>query len=386
MPTSRERRLDVSIGEALAQARRDAGLSVAEISSQTRVRQSIIDDIEHDDYSACGGDFYARGNIRAIAKALGVDSEPLIEAYDAARRPSGWISAAKPATPVTAAEAPKAFMRREESDSRVGEDTEQIPIRWHSDPVTVGEPPRPVTIGRGSHPIRPAETAEPAEPVGPARMTFADRRHIIWLELGVVLLALATLGGLLLVLGTRGQAARHPSVTARHLTGGHRTTQPAGSPQPLRRTRTAQALVPASITAFGPGGTSHGDNPQLAQQALAGNVAAPWHSDWYATADFGNLQSGTGLLLDMGRTVTIKSARIKLRDGSGTHLALRIGDSPMLVSLPTAARAHDAGRLVKLRMAPMRGRYVLVWFTRLPPDPAGTFQVYVYDIKLRGYP
>jgi len=28
---------------------------------------------------------------------------------------------------------------------------------------------------------------------------------------------------------------------------------------------------------------------------------------------------------------------------------------------------------------------VLVWFTRLPPDQAGTFQASVYDIKVLGY-
>jgi hypothetical protein len=74
----------VSIGEDLAQARCRAGLSVAEVSRRTRIRETIICGIERDDYSACGGDFYARGHIRAIAKAVGADPGPLIGEYDAA--------------------------------------------------------------------------------------------------------------------------------------------------------------------------------------------------------------------------------------------------------------------------------------------------------------
>jgi cytoskeletal protein RodZ len=74
----------VSIGEDLAQARCRAGLSVTEVSRRTRIRETIICGIEQDDYSACGGDFYVRGHIRAIAKVVGADPGPLIGDYDAA--------------------------------------------------------------------------------------------------------------------------------------------------------------------------------------------------------------------------------------------------------------------------------------------------------------
>jgi cytoskeletal protein RodZ len=45
------------IGEFLAAARHRAGLSVAQVSEQTRIRETIIGSIETGDYSACGGDF-----------------------------------------------------------------------------------------------------------------------------------------------------------------------------------------------------------------------------------------------------------------------------------------------------------------------------------------
>ncbi len=72
----------MSIGEALASARRQAGLTITQVSQRTRIRETIIRGIEQDDFSACGADFYARGHIRAIARAEGVDPEPLVREYD----------------------------------------------------------------------------------------------------------------------------------------------------------------------------------------------------------------------------------------------------------------------------------------------------------------
>ena len=51
----------MGIGGALAEARTEAGMTVTQVSDRTRIREKIIRDIEHDDYSACGGDYYARG-------------------------------------------------------------------------------------------------------------------------------------------------------------------------------------------------------------------------------------------------------------------------------------------------------------------------------------
>src|ERR1700751_5328789 len=78
-PVGRAWEAGVSIGATLAAARRHAGLSIAEVSQRTRVRENIIQGIEHDDYVACGGDFDARGHIRATAEAVGTAPGPLIE-------------------------------------------------------------------------------------------------------------------------------------------------------------------------------------------------------------------------------------------------------------------------------------------------------------------
>ncbi len=85
----------MSIGESLARARQDAGLSVTQISQQTRIRETVIRGIEHDDFTACGGDFYARGHIRSVAAMVGADAVPLIQEYDAAHGGTRQVSAAE---------------------------------------------------------------------------------------------------------------------------------------------------------------------------------------------------------------------------------------------------------------------------------------------------
>jgi len=92
----------LSIGETLAAARQQAGLTVAQVSQQTRIRETIIRAIERDDFSSCGGDFYARGHIRSIASAVGTDPVPLIREYDQEHPASGMRAAEifEPATPI----------------------------------------------------------------------------------------------------------------------------------------------------------------------------------------------------------------------------------------------------------------------------------------------
>ena len=146
------------------------------------------------------------------------------------------------------------------------------------------------------------------------------------------------------------------------------------------------ALTPAGVAAFGPGGPADGDDPQNAALALAGDPARPWHSSWYTTPHFGNLQAGTGLLITMGHTVTITSARITLGSASGADLQVRTGKSAALTTMRLQASASDAGGTVHLTLArPHRARYLLIWFTQLPPDSAGTFKASVYDVRLKGY-
>ncbi|HEY8481137.1 MAG TPA: RodZ domain-containing protein [Spirillospora sp.] len=94
----------MSIGETLARERERAGLSVTQVSLQTRIRETVIRGIEADDFSYCGGNFYARGHIRSICRVIGIDAEPLIAEFDAthggAPQPVSAVTAFEPEQPV----------------------------------------------------------------------------------------------------------------------------------------------------------------------------------------------------------------------------------------------------------------------------------------------
>jgi hypothetical protein len=174
---------------------------------------------------------------------------------------------------------------------------------------------------------------------------------------------------------TTGSASASATATAR----GSPTASSSPTVAPVR------VLSAVSAVAFGPDGTSDGDNPDSASRVLAGGGVDAWKSSWYETAEFGNLQTGTGLLLDMGKRVSVSSVRLQLGAAAGADVQVRLGNAPELGNLSTATSAYDVGGTVHLApQQPVRARYVLVWFTLLPPDGAGTYQVSVYSITVDG--
>ena len=331
----------MSIGATLAAARRRAGLTVGEVSQSTRVTEPIIRGIEQDDYAACGGDFYARGHIRAIARAVGEDPVPLIDEFD-----STWRSAKE----VTAAEAFQPAMPLRKRERRR--------VRWTAVLAALVL----AVLGFASYKF--------ASGVGHARPAAAASPR------------LSPPGG-----HTNGPASA-PAVqgsSAQSSTAQASASQASTSPTPSASPVTVQVLTPARVAAFGPAGTAEGDDPQRAALAIGGDRARPWISQWYATARFGALKQGTGLLLDMGRPVTVASVRLSLVN-SGANIQLRAGSKPVPAWLPVVAHVSNAGRTAQLKpAAPVHVRYLLIWFTKLPPDNEGHYRAGVYRIIVQGH-
>ena len=159
-----------------------------------------------------------------------------------------------------------------------------------------------------------------------------------------------------------------------------------GAPVIERPGHRGHVLKPISVVSYDPYGDGLGENSQLSYLAIDDNPATAWHTDWYTTPSFGGLKLGTGLLLDMGRTVTISTVQVLLDRQPGADFEVRIGTS--LTGMRSIAEASDAGGQVSLDLAtPARGRFVLIWFTQLPPAdaPSGTFQASVYNVSLEGW-
>jgi hypothetical protein len=207
---------------------------------------------------------------------------------------------------------------------------------------------------------------------------------------GIVLVAVIGLLGYFFVAGSGQSHAGTPAargLTTPRQNGASHSPATRATPRstPAPAASPVVPLIPASAAAFGVGGLGQGDNPQRARLAIDHSRATAWSTDWYTTARFANLYSGTGLLLDMGRPVTITSAQITLGNAPGAAFQLRVGSAPSLADLRPVAQATGVSGTVRLRLGtPAQGRYVLIWFTRLPPDPAGTFRASVHNVSLEG--
>jgi hypothetical protein len=386
----------VGIGGALGEARTSSGLSIAQVSERTRIRETIIRSIELDDYSACGGDYYARGHIRAIARVVGTDPVPLIEEYDAAHMPPP-----EPAEPAESADGPGWRLPgwqvpgwQRIVGSVAGAAGLNTPpdggngLSGHSavrdDADSGPDPYDPGILGfRGARPggITAAEAFRPSLPLEP-------RRRMPRLTVALALILLAAIGLLSYLLASGGSASPSPSL-ARHHTGSRHPSGPgvaahrsSNTPAPLA---SAVPLVPVSAAAFGPGGVGTGDNAQEAPLAIDGSNSTAWQTSWYTTAHFGGLQSGTGLLLDLGKPVTVTSARMLLGAAGGGRLELLAGNTPVLADLQVVAGKQLHGGAVTVSIgSPVKARYLLIWFTRLPPDSAGTYQESISGVSLSG--
>jgi hypothetical protein len=189
--------------------------------------------------------------------------------------------------------------------------------------------------------------------------------------------------------GLGANPSRTSQVAAAGVSGHKHAQATAPVPAPAKArapARVAHVLVPVSASAFGPAGPGSGDNPQSASMAIDASTATAWTTDWYHTAQFGGLQTGTGLLIDMGHLVTITSVQIILGRARGADLQVLTGRAPTLTGMRRQASASDVGGAVHLSLArPRRARYLLIWFTRLPADSPGTFQASVYNVRLKGF-
>ncbi len=206
----------------------------------------------------------------------------------------------------------------------------------------------------------------------------------IWLAAGTIaLMAVAAVGWTMAhdLARTHQTADARPGITGARIPVG----ATAAAPTVTFPSERPHVLKPASATSFDPFGDGQ-ENDQFVPLAIDGDPATAWQTEWYASPFFGNLKPGTGLLLDMGRTVTITSVQVLLGSTPGADFQLRVGAAASsLTDLRVVAYASDAAGHVRLHITtPTRGRYVLIWFTKLPPDTFGTYQASVYNVSLEG--
>ena len=72
----------MSLGSMITKARKDAGLSIDDLSAATNIRGTLLREIESNNFSQCGGETYARGHLRNIAIKLNVDPQDFLTAFE----------------------------------------------------------------------------------------------------------------------------------------------------------------------------------------------------------------------------------------------------------------------------------------------------------------
>ena len=72
----------MTLGQSLADARKAAGLNVDSLATKTNIRPALLREFEENNFINAGGDTYARGHLRSIARALNISADDLLDQYD----------------------------------------------------------------------------------------------------------------------------------------------------------------------------------------------------------------------------------------------------------------------------------------------------------------
>ncbi len=185
-------------------------------------------------------------------------------------------------------------------------------------------------------------------------------------------------------------------VVAFHSLRGHPAPSAVTHPPTSARTGTAVVtLAPVSAQAFE-------DNPTGANLAIDSNPQTAWQTHWYLGSPvFGGLQQGSGLILDMGHSVRLSSVTVTFGSIPGADVQIKIGNPAQPVppqnepnvaqatanSMTTVAQQDDVSGTVTFPVtSSASGRYVLIWFTKLPPmaGQPNKYQADVFNVVVKG--
>jgi serine/threonine protein kinase len=240
----------------------------------------------------------------------------------------------------------------------------------------------PAGTGLGPHYWEDFSGLPEPEPWQPGRMPAERPPRHRGMVISVVLLLLAAIGAGAWGLGRHGGGG--PS-------GGSPPTQP-----PSSASSSVQVLAPLGASGFDALSSAaddpHNENSYQAHFAIDTSLRTSWESQWYASPRFGGTKAGTGLILDMGKTVKLASVAVTFGDIPGADVRIEIGNSntrspDTLQTFTTVARGSNlSGAHTFGVQGSATGRYLLIWFTKLPPKSSSGHQymAQVFNVVVRG--
>jgi hypothetical protein len=209
-----------------------------------------------------------------------------------------------------------------------------------------------------SHSSRPAPVWQPAQGGTVSRPVLA---------------AIAV--GVLLIVAIGGWGLSHIG------SGGSDSKQKAGAKTSPVAKPAAQQLTPVGVRAYNR--PPHPDDAasNALNNAIDSSKSSFWTTQHYTSAEFGKLRAGVGLVIDMGKPVTVSRVRVSMPDaGEPGTVQLHIGDS--LGPGTTQTDSGDASGAFDLNGKQAKGRYLTLWFTKLPN--IGEFKARVRDVAVYG--
>ncbi|CAB4955785.1 unannotated protein [freshwater metagenome] len=222
-----------------------------------------------------------------------------------------------------------------------------------------------------------ATLTEPLRP--PAGRRHGRRqRQLVSVTVAVVAIMGLALIGMAMIKGLGGDPlniarAARPSQTASALPPTSAASTPAGPEIPI-----------VSAVDFDPYGDTKRENPKLVPLAIDAKPETAWTTVRYKAGDLGG-KPGVGLLVDLGAPRPVSAVELRLV-GNGSDVSLRASDDPTLPpeKFISMAEVTGANSTLTLRVpTAVTTRYLLVWFTQLPPVN-GYYQAGIADIRVRG--
>ena len=208
-------------------------------------------------------------------------------------------------------------------------------------------------------------------------------RAILAVVIGVVLVAAGVIGW---SLSHRGSHSGSPQASGQ-------TSSSSSSSAP--DTAASNVLRPVGANSFDPLGSSGNENGNEAKYAIDNNPSTFWHTDFYDDyPTFGNLKTGTGLILDMGGPVRLSQVVVQFGTICCAHVEIEIGNdnSPSSATLSTFTQVQSSDNAVGSTTfdvtSQATGRYVLIWITYLPrlAGSSNQYEALIYNVVVHGLP
>jgi serine/threonine protein kinase len=231
---------------------------------------------------------------------------------------------------------------------------------------------------------QPGQSRQRQGPDGGYQQDRPARRRSVGRLVAISLLVLVA------VVGASAAAVRlldrSPSAT-----GAGSKTSTSSSASPSGQVTVITPVSAHGFDALNPTGDPGDENSNLAENVLNGNPAG-WSTQYYDSAHFGDLKPGTGLILNMGRAVTVSSVTVTFGNGAGADVQIKEGDSDVrssanLYSMTTVAKANDvAGIWTFTVQRKVTDQYIVIWFTKLPPmvKGHGKYEAQIFSVVVHG--